>query len=49
MDKEKEKMERVMKWYNEGRDAGFTDKQLDFLKDYFAFWADVPKEIEDLL
>lgn len=46
---EKEKMKRVQIWYDEGRDSGFTDKQLDFLKNYFAFWNDIPKQIDDLL
>lgn len=46
--KEFDKQSRAEEWYRLGLDVGFTPKQLDFLKDYFAFWSDVPKTIEDL-
>lgn len=49
MQKTLEKKETILLWYKEGIEAGFTQKQLDFLKDYFAFWNDVPKEIGDLM
>jgi len=49
MKEEQQKMERVKQWFNEGRDSGFSDKQLDFLKDNFAFWGEVPKTLEDLI
>ncbi len=43
-----EKQEIVEEWYKAGIEAGFSPKQLDFLKDFFAFWSDVPKSITDL-
>lgn len=49
MDKEQEKMDSVAAWYAQGINAGFTIEQLDFLKNYFAFWNDVPKQLDDLL
>ena len=48
MRSEKEKKEIIEEWYMQGIEAGFTPKQLDFLKDYFAFFSDVPKDISDL-
>jgi len=40
--------EKVEEWYKQGIEAGFTPTQLDFMKNYFAFWSDVPKDISDL-
>lgn len=49
MKTDKEKKEIILLWYKEGIEAGFTQKQLDFLKNYFAFWNDVPKQLGDLI
>ena len=46
---EEEKLERVKDWFVDGIGAGFSPEQLGFLKDYFAFWSDVPKDISDLI
>lgn len=48
-EEEQKKIERVTEWFKQGLEAGFSEPQLHFLKDYFAFWADVPKTIEDIL
>lgn len=43
-----EETDRREKWFKNGLQVGFTPDQLNFLADYFAFFSDVPKRIEDL-